>query len=116
VQSLNTGGFRTYGVPAAEPAEAKSSSSFKRESGSGFSESKYSSHHSSGSHNGSGSHHSSGSHGSSMNKISKSAASSRAPSPSTTSTSGSVGGGGGGDGVAPPKKKLMLKLGAKKMG
>jgi transcription initiation factor TFIID subunit 2 len=112
VQSLNTGGFRTYGAPAAEPAEAKPSS-YKREAGAGYGEGKYSSHHSSGSHNGSGSH------SSSMNKISKSAASSRAPSPSTTSTSGGgsgSGGGGGGDGMAPPKKKFTLKLGAKKMG
>jgi transcription initiation factor TFIID subunit 2 len=88
-QALNTGGFRTYAAPA-EPAEAKTSS-FKRESGSGFNEPKYSSH------------------SSSINKISKSAASSAAPSPTSTS-----GGGGGGDGMVPPKKKLMLKLGAKK--
>jgi hypothetical protein len=99
-QALNTGGFRTYAAPA-EPVETKTSSS--KSFSKGFSEGKYSSHNSSTSHN------SSHSHSSSMNKISKSAASSAAPSPTSTS-----GGSGGGDGMVPPKKKLMLKLGAKK--
>jgi transcription initiation factor TFIID subunit 2 len=80
-QSLNMGGFRSFG-PTAEPAEAKP---IKKESS--FSDSKYSSH-------------------SSAHKISKSAASSAAPSPTAATP--------GGDGLAPPKKKFTLKLGAKK--
>jgi hypothetical protein len=77
------GGFRSFG-PSAEPAEAKP---VKKESS--FSDAKYSSH---------GSTH----------KISKSAASSAAPSP-TAATPGS-------DGLAPPKKKFTLKLAKKPSG
>lgn len=82
-QSLNMGGFRSFG-PSAEPAEGKAA---KREAG--YGDSKFSSH-------------------SSAHKISKSAASSAAPSPTATTP--------GGDGMAPPKKKFTLKLGAKKGG
>jgi transcription initiation factor TFIID subunit 2 len=62
-QSLNMGGFRSFG-PSAEPAELKA---VKKESG--FNDSKHSSH-------------------SSSHKISKSAASSAAPSPTATTPGG----------------------------
>jgi hypothetical protein len=75
------GGFRSFG-PSAEPAEPKP---VKKESG--FNDSKHSAH-------------------SSGHKISKSAASSAAPSPTATTPVG--------DGMAPPKKKFTLKLGVPK--